>query len=478
MNMSGIPIDTLLENAVDGVLVVDRSQRVLVFSSGCERITGYSQQDVLGFECKCADITDCQDEQGRSLAGALCPMRSMARGGPDSITQRMRIRRKDGEYTWVETNYTVMRDGDGEVDFVLGVMRDVTHTRAREQDLLGELSELRERVHRLAGEQKAKYGFDNIITKSPAMAPVFDRVRAALANSSSVLICGESGTGKKIIARTIHAHGLQAEGPFIPLNCAALPRNLIEPELFGHVQGAFAGAEQACPGLLRSAEGGTVFLEEVGEMPLETQAKLLRALQDRRVRPVGGTSESPVHVRIIAAISAPPRAAIAGGKLREDLFYRLSVIDIDLPPLCDRQEDIPLLVQSFIEEFNQSGLRQIKHVEPDAWRAMLNYKWPGNIRELSNAVETAFALGEGHTLRLADFPAEVRGDVRREIDADNSETLLLDPFLHRVEREAILRALKAAGGRRNRAAKIMNISRSRLYRRMDALGIDPSSLRT
>jgi len=462
-----------LANALDGVVAIDRSRRVVVFSEGCERITGFRGEEVLGFSCSCHDVLACRDKQGRSLSGALCPAHTLFEGATDSARQRMCIRRKDGTRRWVETNYSVIRDRAGEAEFVLGVMRDISEAKSWEDDLLSEMSDLRERVHRLSERQAAEYGFGNIVSKSPAMTPVFEKVRATLSNSSSVLISGESGTGKEVIARTIHVHGLQSDGPFIPLNCSALPRALIESELFGHAKGAFTGAVQDHTGLLRAAEGGTVFLDEIGTMPLETQAKLLRVLQDKRVRPVGSTVEMPVRVRIIAAMNRPAREAIANGRLREDLFYRLSVIGIELPPLRDRPEDIPLLVHAFIEEFNKTALRQVKDMDAEAWRMLLAYSWPGNVRELSNAVESAFALGTGPSLQREDFPPDVRGDGTREMAPDDADALRLDPYLARVEREAILQALKAAGGQRLKAARLMEISRSRLYRRMDALGIRP-----
>lgn len=474
MNTSLVSLDHLLANAADGLLMVDRSRRVVMFSKGCERITGYGSDEVLGFECKCFDALKCHDEQGRSLAGALCPARALFDGSSaDSACQRMRIRRKDGEPAWLETNYAVVRDEAGEVEFVLGVMRDIETVKAKEDLLIQEMSELRERVVELSRQQKSRYGFDNIVSKSPAMEPVFEKIRAALSNSSTVLISGESGTGKEVVARTIHVHGLQSDGPFVPLNCSALPRDLIESELFGHVRGAFTGATHDHPGLFRAAENGTLFLDEIGQMPPMTQSKLLRALQDKRVRPVGSTDEIRVQVRVIAAMNRSPQAAIKDGSLREDLYYRLDVIGLALPRLRDRREDIPLLVESFVEAFNRTGLRQIKEVAPAAWDAMLSHTWPGNIRELSNAVESAFALGEGPVLERRHLPPEVCGERPTNVPREAGESLLLDPHLNQVEREAIFRALGAAGGQRNKAAKLMGISRSRLYRRMDALGIDP-----
>ena len=479
MNTNSISLDEVLNNTVDGVLVMDRSRRVVLFNRGCERITGQSRSEVVGFECRCYDALSCHDEQGRSLAGALCPARGLFEtNSADSACQRMCIRRPDGTSVWIETKYTVARDDEGNVDLIIGVMRDISHAKEAQDILVGELSDLRARVQRLIAKQKAEYGFTTIVSKSASMTPVLERVRAALSNSSAVLISGESGTGKEVVARTIHAHGLQNEGPFVPLNCSALPKELIESELFGHARGAFTGAVQDHHGLLRTAEGGTIFLDEIGQMPIETQSKLLRVLQDKRVRPVGATAEMPVRVRVIAAMNEPPRGAIAEGRLREDLYYRLNVIGIGLPSLRDRREDIPLLVDSFMKGLNQTALRQVNDVSPDAWSALLDYAWPGNIRELSNAVESAFALGQGPVLARADLPPDVRGVPQPAESRYAGESLLLDPFLNQVEREAICRALRAADGGRKRAAKIMGISRSRLYRRMEALRINPAEIMT
>ena len=470
-----VSLERILCNALDGIFVIDRERRYVMFNGACERITGYAASDVLGRECLCADLVQCQDDCGRSLSGALCPAQTLFDGTVDSARQRMQVIRKDGKATWIETVYTTVHDCDGRVEFVLGVVRDANEAKVKEGLLLEEMSKLHDQVRSLSEEQKRRYGFDSIVSKSPVMTPVFQKIRAALKNFSAVLVSGESGTGKEVIARTIHANGLNYDGPFIPLNCSALPRELIESELFGHVKGAFTGAVEDYEGLLRAAAGGTIFLDEISEMPLETQARLLRVLQDKRVRPVGSTREIPVQIRVIAATNIPPHEAVAHRKLRQDLFYRLSVIGIELPPLRERKADIPLLVQCFIEEFNQTNLRHVRDVDPAAWQALLTYSWPGNVRELSNAVESAFAMGEGPVLQQEDFPPEILGLRAPQVPGDAMAKLLLDPYLANVEREAIQRALQSANWQRNKAAELMGISRSRLYRRMEALGIDPNA---
>ncbi|MFQ5410951.1 MAG: sigma 54-interacting transcriptional regulator, partial [Phycisphaerae bacterium] len=355
-------LDHLLGNAPDGIFVLDRQRGYVLFNKASERITGHSADQLIGRQCTCADILNCQDDYGRSLSGILCPAKSLFDGNQTTARQRMRIHRPDGSTIWVETVYTPIHDPDGQVEYVLGIVRDVSEAKEKEDRLLKEMGRLRDRVQRLSQEQKAHFGFDNIISRSPLMTPVFEKVRAALHNAAAVLIHGESGAGKAFVARTIHSHGLQAEGPFIPINCAAYSRGLIESELFGYVKGAFPDAIQDYPGILRSAEGGTLFIDEITEMPLETQTRFLRMIQDRQVRPLGGTCEYPFNVRIIAASHLPPRDAVARGRLREDLFFRLSVITIDLPPLRRRREDIPFLVQSMLEMFNRTHLRKVREV--------------------------------------------------------------------------------------------------------------------
>lgn len=468
-----LSLDRVFSHASDGIFVLDRDRGYILFNTACERITGHRAEEVLGRRCTCADILRCEDEHGRPLAGILCPARSLFDGQRETARQRMRIHRPDGSAAWLETVYTPILDPDGRVEYVLGVVRDASETKAREEQLIEKLGRLRDQLRRVGEEQKARYGFDNILSRCQNMTPVFEKVRAALRNAAAVLISGEPGTGRETLARTIHNHGLQAEGPFVALDCAALPQALVEAELFGYGAGAFPGAVQAYPGALRAAEGGTLFLAELGEMPLETQARLLRAMQERRIRPVGGTEAHPIDARLIAAISQAPRDAVARGKLREDLYYRLSVIAVALPPLRQRRADIPFLVQSLVDQFNQTHLRQVREIDADAWLALDAYHWPGNIRELANAVEAAFATGEGPVLRKSDLPPHVQG-IGTESPAADAEALRLDPFLERIEREAIQRALQAANWQRSKAASLMGISRSRLYRRMEALNIDPN----
>ena len=300
-----------------------------------------------------------------------------------------------------------------------------------------------------------------------AMQRVFSLIQAAARNESSVLIVGESGTGKEVVARSIHFAGARARKPFVPVNCSAIPRGLIESELFGHRRGAFTGASATTLGLVRSADGGTLFLDEFAEMPLDTQAKLLRVLQERTVRPVGDVAEMRVDVRIVAATNRNVDEAIAEGTLRQDLYYRLAVIRIELPPLRLRPDDIPFLIQHFVDKFGRMFPNRIAGVEPKALDALQHYRWPGNVRQLENMIESFFAMGLEGTVRLDDLPEAVRMDEMLQVADDG------DPpsALSEAERVAIERALKASDGNKSRAAAMLKISRTRLYRKIREYGL-------
>ncbi|MCH7813827.1 MAG: sigma 54-interacting transcriptional regulator [Planctomycetes bacterium] len=470
---SKIDLEAILNSTQDGIFIVDRDRRVVLFNDACEKLTGYSRDEVLGTQCQCHDVTECQDEYGRSPMGRLCPSLRVFGGHVPAARQRMRFRRRDGSSIWTETTYTPLPDGNGGVSCVLAVVHDITDLKEQEDRLRISTENLREQVDQLRGEIRQQYGFSTIISRSTQMQAVFAKIRAACDNDCSVLISGEPGTGKELVASTIHYNGLQRDGPFVPLSCSALAPHLLESELFGHVKGAFDGATMDFQGLLRAAEGGTVFLDEITEAPLDTQAKLLRVLEDRRVRPVGSTRDVGVNVRVIAATDADPAEAVETGSLRKDLFYRLGVVAIEVPPLRQRKEDIPFLVEHFISRFNRKSRRQVSDVAPEVWPTLLRYDWPGNVGELQNAVESAFAVSESKCLQASDLPHLVQGEVVEFREQADASDMPLDEILATVERRALLAALRRASGQRSRAARQIGISRSRLYRRMEALGIRP-----
>jgi len=300
---------------------------------------------------------------------------------------------------------------------------------------------------------------------SPAVVELRGLIDRVAATDVGVLLLGESGTGKEVVAQAIHRQSARAAGPFVPVNCAALPETLLESELFGHVRGAFTDARKARRGLFLEANGGTLFLDEIGEMPLPMQPKLLRALQERVVRPVGGDEAIAFDTRIIAATNRDLLEAIAQGGFREDLYYRLNVVQIDLPPLRARGNDVLVLAQRFIERFAERHKVPVRGLSPEAAEQLLRHDWPGNVRELMNAVERAVALSRGELIQVADLPERVRDAEQARIDiaASNAEDLVT---LEEVERRYIARALAATGGNKTQAARILGVDRKTLFRKL------------
>jgi transcriptional regulator with PAS, ATPase and Fis domain len=336
------------------------------------------------------------------------------------------------------------------------------------------------RIHALELEAKLlppeeRSHFHGLVGKSKSMRQLYARIEAAGRARSTVLIVGESGTGKELVARAIHECGATTNAPFIALNCAALPKDLIESELFGYRKGAFSGANVEYLGLFRAAEGGTLFLDEITEMSPDTQSKLLRAIQERRVRPIGATQESPVDVRVIASTNRDPQQAIAERQLRQDLYYRLQGSVIKVPPLRERSEDLPLLTQHFIDLFNErkTRLSPVVGIEDDAMNAITSHKWPGNVRELSNAIESGFTFGTKSNIQLPDLPGEITGKAEHSRSgAIGNESAFVGTFAD-AEREIIERALEICQGNKLRAAQMLKISRKRLYAKIEKYGLTP-----
>jgi two-component system response regulator PilR (NtrC family) len=317
---------------------------------------------------------------------------------------------------------------------------------------------LREEVVRLKREVGQAYGLDRVIGVSQVMASLFEMVRAIAPTSSTVLVTGESGTGKELVARAIHGLSGRAEGPFVSINCGALPDTLLESELFGHVKGAFTDARQGKKGLFESAIGGTLFLDEVGETSPPMQVKLLRALQERRIRPVGGTEEIDVDVRVIAATNAPLETLVEQKRFREDLYYRLQVIPIRTPPLRERREDIPLLAQHFVERFARDMGKRVAKVSEEAMRHLEAFDWPGNVRQLENVIERAVAFETTEAVMPERLPEAIRRPGRAEPLPTIGDGFSLDAYLLSVEAQLLSEALERGRGDRAVAARLLGIS--------------------
>jgi DNA-binding NtrC family response regulator len=326
----------------------------------------------------------------------------------------------------------------------------------RQRDLFRENRALRR-------ELDQRYSFSEIVGASDPLQAVFRLVEKVAATNTNILIQGESGTGKELVARAIHHRSPRADRPFVAINCGALPETLLESELFGHTKGAFTGAVANKPGLFRAAEGGTVFLDEVGEIATAMQIRLLRALQEHEVTPLGSSAAVKFDARVICATNRDLEKEVEEGRFREDLFYRLNVIEVHLPPLRERREDIPLLIRHFIKQIAQDQSGAEKGIEPEATSALINYSWPGNIRELQNALERAYTLG-GERIDLESLPRRVREAATDSLPMRDPDGLR--PTLEEIERRYIMETMSAVNQDKARAANILGIDLSTLYRKL------------
>lgn len=334
---------------------------------------------------------------------------------------------------------------------------------------------LETRLSDLEQQLAERYRFGNIIGRSKPMQELFRILERVARSQATVLLVGRTGTGKELVARAIHYNSPRAKGPFVDINCGALPTELLESELFGHVRGAFTGATESRPGLFETAHGGTLFLDEVDALKPDLQVKLLRALQEKVIRRVGGRENIPVDVRIIAATNQDLEAAVRRGEFREDLYYRLNVVTLYLPELRERREDIPLLVEHFLRQYARENNQPVRRFSNEAMRLLMSYSWPGNVRELQNAVQYALTMSSEPILTIRDLPPHISGITsieRRESPEREPRTL------EEVERRHILRVLEETGGNHTRAAEILGIDRRTLYRKLTKYNIPlESSLR-
>jgi len=322
---------------------------------------------------------------------------------------------------------------------------------------------LKKEVVGLREEAGSHHQFHKLIGKSPAMQKIYDLIERVTDTPSNILITGESGTGKELVASAIHYNGLRREGPFIALNCSAIPENLMESELFGYKRGAFTDAKADKIGLIAEAHGGTLFLDEITEMPYTLQAKLLRIIEEKKIRPLGGTDSHIVDLRVISTSNRDMKSLIQQGRFREDLYFRLKVIDIEMPPLRERREDIPLLVKHFIHKYSVELNRKISGVSEQALQLLSNYSWPGNVRELENVIQRAITLGRQNVILPEDLPPPLIQEAEEDLlEKGLKEKHRLDWF----EKEYIKRILKDVGGNKSRAAEILGVDRKTINRKL------------
>lgn len=422
-------LEHVLDNLKEGIIAHDLQRRIFFFNTAAERITGYRREEVLG--------RDCHEAFGSPFCGAHCAFCHATPRLDDKSEYTLNFVPRSGETRRLEMTVTSMQDSDGRFCGVLASFRDVT-------DLFS-----------LQMQAKKMHRFGSIIGQDSKMLSVFKQIRDVADYDYPVHISGETGTGKELVAAAIHNESHRAGAPFVPINCGALPEGLIESELFGHVRGAFSGAVRDKKGRFELAHGGTAFLDEIAELSNNMQAKLLRFLQEGRFEKVGGERRIAVDVRIISATNKNLKEAVARQKFREDLYYRLNVIPLHLPPLRVRKIDIPLLIEHFLQEAAQRYGRQPLQVSSNAMVLLLDYQWPGNVRELQNAVQFAFVRCRGKTITVPDLPLELRqleGTCMRR-----------GPSLKLAAPE-VMSALEKTGGNKARAARLLGVGRATLYR--------------
>ncbi|MGD0919266.1 MAG: sigma 54-interacting transcriptional regulator [Thermodesulfobacteriota bacterium] len=434
--------NVILNSIADGVFTTDNDGKITFMSKAGEEITGFSNKEALGRYC--FDIFRADICQSR------CALKETLKTKKEIINLPATILKKGGQKVPISISTAVLKDERGHIIGGVETFRDLSAI----EELKKELSE--------------KYTLGDIISKNHLIHDIFNILPNIAESDSTVLIQGASGTGKELFAKAIHNLSRRKAKPFIKVNCGALPDTLLESELFGYIKGAFTDAKKDKPGRFALANGGTIFLDEVGDMSPSLQVKLLRVLQEREYEPLGSTSPRKTDVRIIAATNRDLSKLVNEGKFRDDLFYRLNVVKIELPPLSKRREDIPLLIDAFVQKFNAKMGKQIMGVSDQALRLLLKYDYPGNVRELENIIEHAFVLCGGNRIDMDCLPREL---TMRQEETNSFVPLKEEHPLGRAEAEVVKRTLEKHKGNRIKAAQELGISRATLWRKVKRYGL-------
>jgi PAS domain S-box-containing protein len=441
----------VLRSMSDALITTDAAKRITSMNAAAEAMIGVTEAEAIGKHC--AEVV------GRQICGARCPCKAVWDREETAVHFNVALENQGGKRVSVCTS--LLKNEEGEKIGIIHSIRDMRPVLW----LLDALERSEEEIARKEDKLRTLQGRErlgDIIGRSPKMQEIFSLVQVVAKTDVTVLIQGESGTGKALVASTIHALSHRASGPFITVSCGTLPASLLESELFGHVRGAFTGAIKDKPGRFELADRGTIFLDEVGEMDPSLQVKLLRVLQEREFERVGGTRTVKVDVRVVAASNRDLHKAIQDGRFREDLFYRLNVVPIVIPPLRERKEDIPLLATAFLEKLAGQTQRKRLMVSPAGMRLLIEYDWPGNVRELENALEFASVATEGDILVAQSLPLWITG---RAQGADYARRPLVQIVAER-EREEIVRKLAECQGKVSDVAKALGVGRTTLWRKM------------
>ncbi len=457
---------SVVNTMAEGLFIVDTKGVVVFMNPAAERITGYTREEVLGQNCVIFESETCMactDDQGRMACGLFDKGRVQ--------DKRCAVRHKDGSLIHLLKNATVLHDPHGRVIGGVETITDITPVVEKERQITG-----------LRRELQRSYGFEGLIGESKPMQRVYQLLESAAASQAPVVILGESGTGKELAAAAIHRRSPRREGPFIKVNCAALNESLLESELFGHEKGAFTGAERQRKGRFEAASGGSIFLDEIGDMPPAVQVKLLRVLQEGEIERVGSHEPIKVDVRVISATNQDLGQLVEKRRFREDLFYRINVVPISLPPLRQRPEDIPLLAQTFVERVALRSGRTIHGFSQEALSLLMSYSWPGNVRELINVVEYAFVTCREGSIKTSHLPPNLlsqAGAQRPPAPGGAAAGTASTKGVYTSSREnrdlrqrrEIEEALARSGGRKAEAAELLGVSRVTLWKRMKKLGM-------
>ena len=445
---------TIFDTLQDGLMVIDVEGNVLAANPAAERLTGYKADELIGSNCRILNCTGCI-LYGRGSGKDWC---SLFEKG-EVRAKKCLITKKNLKASHVLKNASVLYDSDGEMIGSIETLTDIS-----------ELIQQQQEIESLRKSCRLDEGFHGMLGESPAMQQMFGLIENVSQTEAPVLIYGQSGTGKELVARAIHETSLRANKPFIKVNCAALNENLLESELFGHEKGAYTGADRTRIGRFEAAHGGTIFLDEIGDIPPSTQVKLLRVLEEKEIERVGDHRPISVDVRIISATNKDLDNLIAQEMFREDLLFRINVFPLNCPPLAQRTEDIPMIVQNFIDQNVGKGGKTITGLTPEAMETILSYDWPGNVRELRNAIEYAFVLCPGGWIGKEHLPPKIEG-----FDQKTASGAKTGPRSRKTERDNLLKVLRQVNGNQSEAARALGVSRVTIWKRIKKYGVNLDS---